>query len=262
MFIKRHLVIILCVLIALLLFFGREEDRLKKAQYLSLTVYYPFISVVKNIEGYFNLQKVNYELNKQVISQNFLIGKLRDALYYNNNSSAPPANDSTAFVVADVVGYTGPFKERNMLINKGRWNGIHSDLAVVNKNGVVGKVILVSQNFSEILPINHPRFRVAALNLRSRVQGIVEASETGDLFLSMVELGSDISVGDTIVTSNISTVFPKGMFLGKIKKISASSKDVYAKAELEPFVNLRDLEQVAIILPLKKDSLYEKANEY
>ena len=97
------------------------------------------------------------------------------------------------------------------------------------------------------------------MNKRSRVQGLLE-NKMGVSMMTLIPTGSDIQSGDTLITSNISTVFPKGFRVGTVKKIQQAPDAVYMSAIFIPFVDISNLEQV-IILPPTKEEQYDTISE-
>ncbi|NLN85480.1 MAG: rod shape-determining protein MreC, partial [Candidatus Cloacimonetes bacterium] len=65
--------------------------------------------------------------------------------------------------------------------------------------------------------------------------------------MNMIRLGSQISAGDTIVTSNLSTLYPKGYPVGKVSRIRDSQDQLFISAEIEPFTQVENLEHVFIL---------------
>ena len=66
--------------------------------------------------------------------------------------------------------------------------------------------------------------------------------------MNFIKIGSQVSIGDTVVTSNLSQVFPQNLPVGKIKKIINVNSGMYYKAEIEPFINVENLGMVAILI--------------
>ena len=78
--------------------------------------------------------------------------------------------------------------------------------------------------------------------------------------MTLIKQGSDINLGDTIVTSNISTIFPKGYPVGTVTKLIEAPDKVYMNAEISTFVNSACLDQVIIIF-YEKDKKYESESQ-
>ncbi len=66
---------------------------------------------------------------------------------------------------------------------------------------------------------------------------------------------------DTVITSNISTVFPKGIPVGRIKRFLDLPGNVYVIAEIDLFTKIENLEQVMIMQTEKKGKIDEEEYE-
>ncbi|RLC57561.1 MAG: hypothetical protein DRH89_03200, partial [Candidatus Cloacimonadota bacterium] len=160
-------------------------------------------------------------------------------------------------LLADIVGFKGEFKERCLIINKGKKNNIKLDYPVISNNGIVGKIIAVSHNYSIVLPLDHSRFELGIMSKRNHLQGIMKSDIFGNSYMTLIKPGSDIRVGDIIVTSQISSVFPKGFPVGKVVKLIENSADIFMSAKIQTFINPSELDQIIILL-YKKDKSYEE----
>ncbi|MDZ4181709.1 MAG: rod shape-determining protein MreC, partial [Candidatus Cloacimonadaceae bacterium] len=153
--------------------------------------------------------------------------------------------------IAEVVGYSGQFQQRNLIVNKGRISGIKQESPVVSALGIVGKVISVSDTYCIVLPFSNPQFQIPVMDKSTSVQGILQSDLGGLITMGMIKLGSQVSVGDTIVTSNLSRLFPKGYPVGSISRIKESQDNLFISAELSPFTLVENLEHVFILKPEK-----------
>ncbi len=120
-------------------------------------------------------------------------------------------------------------------------------MPVISENGLVGKVIEATYTTSELLTLYHRNSFVSAMNLRSRVQGIVTWNNSRYLTLDNVALHSDMKMGDTLVTSGMGGVFPKGIFIGQVHKVAENPQEIVMNIKLVPFVDISLLENVFVI---------------
>lgn len=121
------------------------------------------------------------------------------------------------------------------------------DNPVISARGIVGKVISVSAASCVVLPFSNPRFQIPVMDKLTSVQGILQSDLAGKTNMNMIKLGSEIAAGDTIVTSNLSTLYPKGYPVGKVARISDSQDYLFISAEIEPFTQVENLEHVFIL---------------
>lgn len=158
-------------------------------------------------------------------------------------------------VAAQVVAYDPAAEFKTILINKGSEEGVEPDMPVVSTAGLVGKVGPVFSDHAIVLLIIDPASSVDVIDLRSRVRGILtgERKKTElrpGYFLSRLEYvkqTSDLQVGDTLVTSGLDQLFPKGVAVGTLAKISNNQYGIFTEAEVVPMVDFTQLEEILVI---------------
>jgi rod shape-determining protein MreC len=149
-------------------------------------------------------------------------------------------------VAAQVIGSSGSEKSRLIYIDKGATDGVEKDMAVITADGVVGKVLLASGSTAQVLLINDSRSGVGVILDKSRLQGVVKGSATGDLVLENVMTDNVVSPGELVVTSGGDQIFPKGHTIGIVTKVSPGA-DLFLNIRVKPSINLSSLEEVLVI---------------
>lgn len=248
---KRSFEFIIYLLLGLILFAGNTAQKQNKSEFLGKTIYYPFISSLNRIDEILKVDLHNKELLKKVSSQTIELNSLQNAL-----EAAELQTNFTDYIIADIIGYTGEFQQRNLILNTGIKDSIEVDFPVISSNGIVGKIVLSSGNYSVLLPFSHSSFQLGLMLKHNKLQGLMKSDVLGNSFMTLIKNGSEISIGDTVVTSNISRIFPKGYPVGTISKIIESSDKVHMKAQIKPFTDPLNVDKV-IILKYKKDTKYE-----
>lgn len=245
---KRYISPAIFFIIAVVLFMGNSEMRSSKAQWLSGTIFIPF---VKTIENYTTKQQLKHD---KLILQNKLALQVLENIELKNILKAMQTNQTfqfelsdIPFTMAEVISFTGQFHDRNIMINKGSNDGVEFDSPVVSAEGIIGKVIVVNRNNSIILPLNHSQFQLAVMDKGTNVQGMLQSDLLGETSMNLIKLGSQISIGDTIVTSNLSRLFPKGYPVGKIVRIKESQDNLFLSAQIVPFTLIENLEHVFVL---------------
>lgn len=227
---------------------GSTETRVTRASWLGRTVFFPFMhsmSVLKsNRELKQELTTLRKQLAEQTIRNLWMKNKLKE---YTTSTSISFDTGGVGFVIAEVIGYSGQFQQRNLIVNKGLNQGIRQDSPVVSASGIVGKVVNAADTYCVVLPFSNPQFQLPVMDSSTSVQGIMQSNLSGRIEMSMIKLGSEISVGDTIVTSNLSRLFPKGYPVGTVARIKESQDNLFISAELDPFTLVENLEHVFVI---------------
>lgn len=132
-------------------------------------------------------------------------------------------------------------------IDRGSSNGAYLGMAVMDKKGLVGKVVEVNPFVSKVLLIVDPSSAVASCDQRSKDCGLVQGGQGNKLKMNYVETGADIRVGDKVITAPISEVFPPGIPVGTIVKAIKNDSDFFYQIEIEPAVIFSRLEEVYLI---------------
>ena len=137
---------------------------------------------------------------------------------------------------------------KTIIIDKGKAAGIEKGLPVVVSEGVVGQVMELSQKNAKVLLIIDQNSAVDALVQRSRTRGVVKGESTERCQLKYVLRKDDISVGDTVISSGLDGVFPKGVRIGRVSEIIRPNSGIFQDVTIEPYVDFEKLEEVLIVL--------------
>jgi rod shape-determining protein MreC len=150
-------------------------------------------------------------------------------------------------VPAQVIGSSASDLSRSIYIDKGSDEGIQPDMAVITANGIVGKVLRVYPSTSLVLLLNDQSSGVGAILEKSRLQGVLRGSATGEVQLERVMSDEQVTAGETVLTSGGDQVFPKGLPVGTVARVD-SAKDLFLNIKVKPAANLSRLEEVLVVL--------------
>lgn len=159
-------------------------------------------------------------------------------------------------VGAEVIGRNMNNWDNFLVINKGLNDGIDRGMAVITKNGLIGQTMMVTNNTAQVLLILDENSTVSGIVQETRENGMIEGQGKRSSFLQMQRLPRDAKVkaGDHIFSSGLGGVFPKGIFVGRVEKISTDPYDIAKKAIIVPAENFNKIEEVLVIVnnkPLK-----------
>jgi len=137
----------------------------------------------------------------------------------------------------------------SVIIDKGKYSGIRRGMAVINTRGLVGRVVEVADNNSKILLVNDPSQGISSIVQRSRQEGLVSGSLGSNLIMRYLPDDAQIAVGDIIITSELSQVYPKGLLVGRVINIGKEFSGLSRYAVIKPAVELSNIEEVLVIIP-------------
>jgi len=150
-------------------------------------------------------------------------------------------------VTAAVVARDPANWNSSLMINKGKSDGLKPGMAVVNADGVVGKIAEVAAHVAKVILVGDPGFSVAAVDRRSRDSGLVSGSLSGKCRMYYLPDGADIKQGDEVITSELSSDFPAGILVGEVSRIFPTGDASGFRAEIDPVVEVSKLEEVLVI---------------
>ena len=160
---------------------------------------------------------------------------------------------TSAHVVFNTINKTNNY----IIIDKGRKDGIVSDMAVLSPNGVAGVVSDVSENFSTVISLLNPNFRVSAKILPVNQIGTVVWIEADPSIAQVIDIPQHlmISVGDSVVTSGYSDVFPRDILIGTVIEKFDNPNNTFLTIKIRIATDFRNLHSVYLISNLHKPEL-------
>lgn len=205
-----------------------------------------------DVESFFSLTKLNQELSQRNVYLEQQVQQLserltdvtKDSTWVQRNQISLLQN--YRLIPAKVVSNSIDDPNNLITLDKGSADGIHKDMGVVCGTGVVGIVYLVSQHYSVVIPV---------LNVKSNISCTIQGrgyfgylrwkggvSELA--YLEEVPRHAHFKLGDYVVTSGYSAVFPPGVRVGKILHVFNSADGLSYRVQLRlstDFGNLRDV---------------------
>ena len=150
-------------------------------------------------------------------------------------------------IYAERIAFGSSSFEKTIRINKGKSDGIVSGMPVFNGDGVVGQVVDSLNHYSDVLLLIDKSSAIDVIVARSRVQGVLRGFTENQLQLEFVSSGSDILVGDEVLSSGLDGVYPSGVMIGKIKTLKNDNQRLFLVATVEPSVHFNRLEDVKVL---------------
>lgn len=271
-FTPKHLIILIIIVIILIIvifsFTLKEDRQLNKFESLikdtvtsiQKVVVYPFNFVIDKINDYKELKNIrdkyqqllpevsrldslkteNIELRKQLESM-----KKELAIDYTLNEYA--------FLNATVINRNVGHWYNTITVDKGSYNGVTEDMAVVNSQGLIGRVTSVTTFTSDIRLITtndtNNKISITISNGENKVNGLVNKYnyQTGYLEVEGVSNTELVSVGDYVYTSGLGQIFPSGILLGTVAEITTDEYDLAKIIDVLPIANFDDINYVAIL---------------
>lgn len=205
-----------------------------------------------NVETFFSLTKVNQELTQRNAYLEQEVQKLSDSLVSVTKDSSIYHRDQFALlrnyrlIPAKVVANSVDKPGNLMAIDKGSADGIHKDMGVISGTGVVGIVYLVAEHYAIVIPVLNTKSNISCMIQNRGYFGYLRwKGGVSDLaYLEEVPRHAHFKLGDYVVTSGYSAVFPPGVRVGRILHVFNSADGLSYRVQLRlstDFARLRDV---------------------
>lgn len=270
-FLNKRLIVLLISVILLVAMIGfsiRERDRISKPEQFvrdivglgqsviakpanALAGFFDNIEDLKNtytenkklkshLEQLTSLEAQNHELKKE--NEN-----LRSIIKEKNS-----LGDSES-IQAQVIARNPDNWYEQVVIDKGEVNGVAKNMAVVTSGGFLGKVTQVDKFYSTVELLSSPdetnRVSAKVQNAKKDAYGLIEGydKKTKMLLLKQLDFNIKVKKGDHVVTSGLSGMFPSGLLIGDIEKVTPDENGLTQTAYVKPAANFYDVREVLII---------------
>lgn len=151
------------------------------------------------------------------------------------------------FLTADVIAVEQTGIARVIIINRGSRDGIAIGMPVTTDLGLVGRIIRVSANASQVQLINDENSAVSSRLQVTRAHGSIIGQASGVLRLTMVDLDEEIRQGDLVITSGLGGNFPADILVGQVTSVRQFEFELFQEAEVRSLFDFDTLEVVLVI---------------
>ena len=213
------------------------------------TLYFPAQRIVSAMGHYKSIAQENEQLkeeNARLRQETFHareglqeLARLHTLVRFDDKWDYP-------IVTARVVGHNPGRFLTTMVINRGVEHGVKENMPVFSMNGLVGKISKSTTNHSRVQLLVDPNLKLSVMDRRTRVVGFLE-SKDGRRLTAMIPTHAGVHTGDTLVTSGLGGIFPKGIPVGTVKEIRKSDLDVMCQMDVNPFQEFSILEEVFVM---------------
>ena len=251
---KFAIVILVISAFAMMLLNKTESLIIEKTSSMATDMISPMVDflvvparLVAGVYDYFGELKEVYKDNQNMKEENKKLLNMYDrmkVLEVENkllanllNYVAPP---EAKFVTARIIAEEGDAFSHSMIAYTGDENVKKGQIALSDK-GVVGRVDKVGKRYVKIILITDINSKIPVMVEKSRVRGILSGDNSTMPKLIFIPLDATVNVGDRIVTSGVAGVFPAGLPIGKVVKVSKG------EIVVKPFSSLEQLEYIKLV---------------
>ncbi|MAU89111.1 MAG: rod shape-determining protein MreC [Flavobacteriaceae bacterium] len=247
---KNFFVFIFLLIVSLSFSYTRSDFHENKINNFSLIISSNFYKPFYNLKSYLQLR----ELNEKLMEENILLKKEKlnkklDSKYENNYD----------LILAKVIKNSTKLTRNNLIINKGKKNGIKRDMGVISKDGIVGIINETSKNYSSVISILNKDLKINAKHNKSNAYGSLEWNQKDPTVVELndISIDNEIFIGDTISTGGMSFYFPNNIPIGEINSIKISENNGFYSLKVKLFQKMNNISYVYVIENFNYGELYE-----
>ena len=229
---------------------------INSANFLTGSIY----NSANNISEYFSLKSQNKLLSEE--------NKRLKSLLYNSKSTIEAnhidsLNTPYYFSNAQIIKNNYSATDNILLINKGTNDSIKQDFGVTTTKGIIGIIDEISGNYATVISILNSTSSISAQLKKTNHFGTLEWDAKNPAIVQLTDIPkiANVLVGDTIVTSGRSSIFPKDINIGLIENYKLDAAENYYEINVRLFNDMTNLEHVYIIENTNKPEITNLLNE-
>ena len=248
---KEYVTALALIVISLLMISGSSNSQLRSFRTISVGVVAGVQSALSWLPNPFALETENHalrQLNKDLSIQamqlrdaGIKLEKLRAMLEFKERSPMK-------LVAAEVVGKSTIQLRNFATLNVGSKDGVKEGMPVITERGLVGRVIGTNNDYTVVQLLLNRDTRVAAKTLEGRNDGLITWDGASSLSFRNVPSVQPQKKGDTVVTSNYSSLYPENIIVGTVTDVQQEQGTLFYKITVEPSVNFATLEEAFVVL--------------
>lgn len=180
-----------------------------------------FNEMFNNLNGYFDLRRVNSELVNENL---FLKNQLENVI----NKKQLDSLDNAIFKYQNAKVISNSFSsfKNYLIIDKGLKHGLENEMGIISSKGIVGIINYTTKNYSSVMSVLNIDTKINAKVKRTSHFGTLEWDGLSgeNLLLNDIPETAEIKVGDSIITGGMSLIFPEGINIGVVSEIIKQKK--------------------------------------
>lgn len=222
-------------------------------------------SAANGVTGYFNLRTINSDLQERLSLLEMENLSLRrrlqraEELAYADTVTPDSALTPFRFITARVINNSIAHSNNFLTINRGSDDGIAPEMGVVDQNGVVGIVNVTGRHTARVISLLNSDLRLSCKVKGSDAFGslVWDGKSPRRAVLEELPRHVEFAIGDTIITSGYSVVFPEGIPVGTVVEQMRDADDNFYSLRVELLTDFATLSTVRVIENFLKDEIEE-----
>jgi rod shape-determining protein MreC len=212
---------------------------------------------------YFSLKELNQQLaeeNMEMRNSLELISKRLDSAAVSEELRG----SYRYFFLPSRVIHNSVYRQYNYLtLDKGKNDGVFRNMGVISDQGLVGIILESSAHFSTVLPVINRDFKLSARISSNNYAGILqwEGGSPRHAVLTEIPFHVELAIGDTILSSGFSSIFPEGVKVGVIESFQLETGNFY-DIRVKLFTDFQRLYHVNVIRNYRQEEQLNLENQH
>ena len=259
-FVRYHLFILFLILEVFCFYLVYRTKHYNQVAYITManSANGKLYQTVRGITDYIYLRRISDSL----VAENASLRARLAESKLDNHVDSLKVTDTTGrftqhftYLTARVIRNSVNQSANLIFLDKGKLHGLGKQMGVVNANGIVGQVISVRDNYAAVMSVLSKDFKVSAKLKKSEYFGNIHWDGVNTTTATMEEIPKHVpvKVGDTVVTSGFSELFPRNIMIGKVKKVKTQPDKNFLEISLDLSTDFGNLNYVYVVKNLKRN---------
>lgn len=256
---KEYILLIILLIISLLFLSLNNDPKIKNLKRIALGGFAFLNDAANSITEIFNDEDEYIELKKKNAELMLMVNQLREYGLENNElRRLLEFKDKTDYklkagkIISELVSKA----QGSFIINIGEEDSIKIGMPVINEVGIIGIITDVTPEYSMVRTLHNSSLKITVTDQRSSINGILTWNGI-NLTMSNIPTTYDIKIGDRIVTSEFSTIFPPSIPVGIVTRKETNISGLLSSITLEPFVSLTSIKNVFVLMVVQSEKVEE-----
>ncbi|MGP8215076.1 MAG: rod shape-determining protein MreC [Bacteroidia bacterium] len=264
---KHYFAVLFAVLEFLSLYFVFKDNYYHQAGFFNSAniVSGSIYKTTNNIKSYFNLKSENEQLANENMRLHNSLSAVSDTAKRSKVPHTNPYGQQFNFITAEVIDNSTSQINNYLTLNIGKAQGVSEGMGVVSPSGIVGVIVNASEHYSVVMSLLHKNYQLSAMLKKGGAFGTItwRGGDYRYALLSQIPMSEQVNVGDTIISSGYSTIYPKGITIGVVEKVEPIPTQYFYTIKVRLSANFKKLGYVYVVSDiLKKERTELEENTY
>jgi rod shape-determining protein MreC len=246
---KEYITLAVLIVISLILIFLNDNPQIRFLRAAAITSFGTVQSGLSAIPNVFEIEKENKVLRENNIKLANEIASLKESKLENIRLTKLLnfKEKNILGVVSGKIINKSLLQTRNTItLNVGEKDSVAVNMPVITDAGLVGRIVATSKTYSIAQILYNKELRITVKVQRNRIDGILSYDGVSNLMVNNIQKSADVNVGDLIITSEYSNIYPPGIPIGIVSE-TGNLDNLFKKVVVTPLVNFSILEEVFVL---------------